>query len=152
MDALLTFEQDLPRLKSWGITPGAYRILAISSSGPLAQAYVARKLGRSPIEGFATTGSDTLQVTTLLAAFDWNSTHSRYPSASDFTAKFFALLPELRSRNPKSPLRKTDVRAAVPGWQRLDTAAPLAAAAAAPSASEDGWLLGRGSAGPVFLP
>ncbi len=132
MDAVLVFDKDLPRLRQWGIVPATYHLLALPASGPLAQVYFPAKLAKSPIDGFPVSqDSETLQVATVLAAFDWNAGHGRYPASSSFVAKFFALLPELR-RKPRSPLRQIDVRADLPGWQRLESAVALASAAPAP--------------------
>ncbi len=138
LDAVLVFEQELPRLKSLGITPASYRLLAIPAAGPLAQVYQPGKLGKAAAGDWSPAGDlETVQVTTLLAAFDWNSSNGRYPAVASFTAKFFALLPQLRARDPKSGLSKTDVRKGLPGWQRFGPAEAPAAAAAPPRAPAD---------------
>jgi hypothetical protein len=66
----------------------------------------------------------------LLAAFDWSPKQGRYRDVTGFVEKFFALLPQVRARNPNSPLRRIDVKTELPGWQRFGPAEAFVAAAA----------------------
>jgi ABC-type amino acid transport substrate-binding protein len=138
LDAILLFESDLPDLKAFGIAPGAYRLLAIpAASGPLSRVYVPAKLGKTQVAGFGSgQATDTIEVSTLLATFDWNAKQTRYADVVAFVEKFFALLPKIRERNPNSPFTRTDVRTIAPGWQRFAPAGPLAASAPGLTAKE----------------
>jgi uncharacterized protein len=138
LDAMLLFESDLPDLKAFGIAPGAYHLLAISAaSGPLARVYLPAKLGKTQMAGFgADHALDTIEVSTLLAAYDWNAKQSRYVDVVAFVEKFFQLLPKIRERNPNSPFARTDARTIPPGWQRFAPAEPLAASAPGLAAKE----------------
>ncbi|MFZ1107071.1 MAG: hypothetical protein WAN43_01810 [Rhodomicrobium sp.] len=138
LDAILLFESDLPDLKAFGIAPGAYRLLPIpAASGPLSRVYLPAKLGKTQVAGFGSGQAvDTIEVSTLLAAFDWNAKQSRYADVVAFVEKFFALLPKIRERNPNSPFTRTDVRTVPPGWQRFAPAEPLAASAPRLTAKE----------------
>ncbi len=130
LDAILVFESDLPDLKS-GISAGAYHLLSIpASNGPLAQVYLPSKLGKAPIAGVSSgQAAETIQVSTLLATFDWNAKHARYVDVVAFVEKFFAFLPQIRKNYPSSLLARTDLRMVPPGWQRFAPAEPLAVSA-----------------------
>ena len=137
LDAVLLFEQDAPRLRTLGLFPGTYRLLAVPATGPLAKIYLPGKVSKAAAGEWSASGdTETVQVTTVLAAFDWGAGQARYATSAQFTAKFFEFLPQLR-RDPKSPLARTDVRKGLPGWQRFAAAEAPAAAAAPPAAGED---------------
>jgi hypothetical protein len=88
--------------------------------------------------GYTTADSfETVQISTLLGAFEWNARQGRYIDVVSFIDKFFALVPVLRSRYPNSPFTTTDVRAKPPGWKHFGPAEALAAAAAAPPPAKD---------------
>jgi ABC-type amino acid transport substrate-binding protein len=138
LDAVLVFEKDLPDLKTLGVSPGAYRLLPIPAAGPLAKVYLAKKLGKDTIAGFGPGETlETVQVTTLLTAFDWNAKQGRYPDVVNFVQKFFALLPQMRTRNPGSPFSRTDVKIEVPGWVRFGPSEAMVAAAPAVAPQEN---------------
>ncbi len=130
LDAILLFDRDLGGSKSLGIAPGSYRLLSIPTAGPLAQVYLPRKLGKTSIAGFSSGEAfETVQVSTVLAAFDWSAKQGRYPDVVSFVQKFFALLPQMRAANPASPFSRTEVKTALPGWERFGPAeAPIASA------------------------
>ena len=72
-DAVLLYEKDLPALQALGVASATHRLLPIPASGALAATYLPRKLGKGTLPGFDAEGLDTVQVTTLLAAFDWTA-------------------------------------------------------------------------------
>jgi hypothetical protein len=133
LDAVLVFERDLPDLRTLNVTPRTHHLLAIPTAGPLAQVYLPRKGENAPIGGFTGDPSfETIQVTTLLAAFDWKAKQGRYLDVVTFVGKFFTLLPKVREKNPASPFSRTDVKVTLPGWQRFGPAEAAAAMAPAP--------------------
>lgn len=147
LDAVLLFEQDSPHLKAFGLSPGSYHLIAIPAAGPLARVYHSGKVSKAAAGDWSTNGEvETVQVTTLLAAFDWGTNQARYSAAAQYTTKFFAHLPQLRASDPKSPLARTDVRKGLPGWQRFAAAEAPAGAAAPPVAGEDDLRLAAPSA------
>ena len=138
LDAILLFENDLPDLKALGFSPGAYHLLSIpASSGPLTKVYLPVNLGKAPISGLSSgQGIETIQVSTVLAAFDWSPKQGRYADVVSFVEKFFGLLPKMRKAYPNSPLARIDVRTTPPGWQRFGPAQTLAASAPGATAKE----------------
>jgi ABC-type amino acid transport substrate-binding protein len=128
LDALLLFEGDLRGYKASGVFPSTYHPVSIPPDGALAKAYLPKR--KSAADG--ADAFQSVQVSTLLVAFDWNARQGRYPDVVAFVDKFFALLPAMRSRFPNSPLSATDVRVTIPGWQRFGPAESLAAGAAPP--------------------
>ncbi len=141
LDAILIFDKDLPNLRAFGVTPGAYQLLSIPPAGPLAKIYLPKKLGKEALAGFTSgEGMETIQVSTLLAAFDWTAKQGRYADAVSFVNNFFTLLPKIRAKYPNSPLARTSVRMVPPGWQRFGPADALAAAAAPAVSGQDDAL------------
>jgi uncharacterized protein len=137
LDAILLFEADLPNARALGVVPSVFRPLSIPAAGPLAQVYLPKKLGKAPIAGFTQDQAfETVQVSTLLAAFDWTARQARYTDVVSFVQKFFALLPRMRAQNTGSPFSRMDVKTEIPGWRRFGPAEALAAAA--PAVKDDG--------------
>jgi uncharacterized protein len=138
LDAILLFESDLPELKTFEIAPGAYHLLQIpAGSGPLARVYRPAKLGNTQVASFGSGQAvDTIEVSTVLATYDWNAKQSRYADVVAFVERYFAALPKMRERNPNSPFAKTDARKVPPGWQRFAPAELLAASSPAVTAKE----------------
>jgi ABC-type amino acid transport substrate-binding protein len=138
LDAVLLYEKDLPGLRGLGITPASHHLLPIAVKGPLASIYMQKKIGKATVGGYiATDAFETIQVSTLLAAFEWSPRQGRYADVVNFVNQFFALVPVLRARNPHSSFSVTDVRAKLPGWKHFGPAEALATAAAPPSPSKD---------------
>ncbi len=95
VDAVLLYENDLPNLRALGITAASHHLVPIAASGPLASIYSAKKISKAAIAGYITADSlDTLEVTTLLAAYDWSSKQGRYAYVVNFVNKFFAFVPK----------------------------------------------------------
>jgi ABC-type amino acid transport substrate-binding protein len=129
LDGLALYEKDLPLLPAWGVTPASHHLLPIPISEPLVPVFLPRKIGAPALAGFSTAGTlETIQVTTLLAAFDWSAKQGRYADVVGFVEKFFALVPQLRARYPESPFSRTDLRVELPGWKRFGPAEGPAAA------------------------
>jgi len=121
LDAILIFENDLPDLKALGISPRTYHLLSIpASNGPLTKVYLPVNLGKEPVLGFNSDQAiETIQVSTVLAAFDWGPKQGRYADVVSFVEKFFALLPKMRKAYPNSPVARIDIKTMPPGWQRF---------------------------------
>ncbi len=150
LDAVMLYGRDLKDLPSFGITPASHHLLSLPTAGPLATVYMPKKIGKNAIGSFTSKGTfETIQVSSLLAAFDWNSKQVRYAEVSRFVEKFFGLLPKFRERFPDSPFSRTDVRVALPGWKYFGPAEALAAAAPQPVAKETALAL---AAPPVTKP
>lgn len=130
LDGILLFERDLKNLHSTGLSPESFHLVPIPQKGPLASIYLPKSVNKNALGNFAPAQDlQTVQVTTLLAAFDWSNKQSRFADVSKFVEKFFAVLPQLRASHPESPWSLTDVREALPGWEVYAPAqAPLAAA------------------------
>lgn len=131
IDAVLVFEQDLADLKSLGLKPDIFNLISISGfTGPLGRVYKRKTFSKESLGAFGA-GNDleTVEVTTLLASFDWKPKQARYNEVTAFVQKLFEALPKLRSRNTGSLLSDTDFRAELPGWRRYGPAVVLAAAA-----------------------
>lgn len=141
LDAVLLYEKDLPALQAFGITSATHRLLPIPATGPLAATYLPRKLGKGTLPGFDAEGLDTVQVTTLLAAFDWTAKAVRYADAITLADRIFAIAPKFRQRNPNSPFSGTDIRTPLPGWKYFGPAEVLAKAAPAAPAKDDTLVL-----------
>jgi len=136
LDALVIYEPDLPGLRSWGITPATHQLLPIPAAGPLAAVYIPKK-STNLVSGFGPAGPfETVQVETLLTAFDWGPKQGRYADVVSFVSKFFALVPQFRANFPRSPFSKIDVKLNVPGWKRYGPAETLAVAAPAPTVKD----------------
>jgi hypothetical protein len=131
LDAILLFENDLPDLKALGILPRTYHLLSIpASNGPLTKVYLPVNLGKEPVLGFSSDQAiETIQVSTVLAAFDWGPKQGRYADVVSFVEKFFALLPKMRKAYPNSPLARIDIKTMLPGWQRFAPAQTFTASA-----------------------
>ena len=131
LDAILLFENDLPDLKALGILPRTYHLLSIpASNGPLAKVYLPVNLGKEPVLGFSSDQAiETIQVSTVLAAFDWGPKQGRYADVVSFVGKFFALLPKMRKAYPNSPVARIDITTMPPGWQRFAPAQTFTASA-----------------------
>ena len=136
-DAVLLYEKDLASLQALGITPATHRLLPIPASGPLAGTYSAKKLGNDALPGYDAGGAETVQVTALLAAFDWSPKQGRYADAITFADRVYAAAPKFRQHNPNSPFSRIDLRTPVPGWKYFGPAEVLAKAAPAVAAKED---------------
>jgi Bacterial extracellular solute-binding proteins, family 3 len=128
-DAVLLYEKDLPGLRTFGVTSATHRLLPLPVSGPLGAVYLPKKLSKGALPGFDTDALETVQVTTLLAAFDWTPKQGRYPDAITLVDRVFALAPKFRVHNPNSPFSRTDLRAPLPGWKYFGPAEGLAKAA-----------------------
>jgi ABC-type amino acid transport substrate-binding protein len=129
LDGFVLYEKDLPSLQAWGVTPASYHLLPIAVTEPLAPVFLPKKIAKSAIAGFSIADTfETIQVTTLLAAFDWSAKQGRYADVVGFVAKFFELVPQIRARYPGSLFSKTDLRTDLPGWKRFGPAEALAAA------------------------
>jgi ABC-type amino acid transport substrate-binding protein len=129
LDGLVLYEKDLPAAQAWGVTPASYRLLPLPVTEPLTPVFLPKKIAKPVLAGFGTADTfETIQVTTLLAAFDWNAKQGRYADAVAFVEKFFALVPQFRARYPDSAFSKTELRMELPGWKRFAPAEPLAAA------------------------
>jgi ABC-type amino acid transport substrate-binding protein len=138
LDGVVLYDRDLPSLQAWGVTPASHRPLPIIVTELLAPAYLPKKIDKLALAGFGTAGTlETIQVTTLLAAFDWSAKQGRYVDAVGFVEKFFALIPQFRARYPDSVFSRTDLRTDLPGWKRFGPAEALAAAAPPVSGKED---------------
>ncbi|MGO8953039.1 MAG: hypothetical protein ACLPWS_04010 [Rhodomicrobium sp.] len=130
LDAVFIYEKDLPSLRTFGVTSASHHLLPITVAGPLAAVYLPKKLGTSTIAGFGSGDAiETIQVTALLAGYDWSAKQSRYTDVVNFVENFFALVPKIRAHNPASPFSRTDVRKNSPGWKRFGPAEAHAAAA-----------------------
>jgi ABC-type amino acid transport substrate-binding protein len=129
LDGILLYEKDLPAAQAWGVTPASHRLLPLTVTEPLAPVFLPKKIAKPVIAGFATADIfETIQVTTLLAAFDWSAKQGRYADAVAFVEKFFAIVPQFRARYPDSAFSRTELRMDLPGWKRFAPAEPLAAA------------------------
>jgi uncharacterized protein len=129
LDGLVLYEKDLPALPIWGVTPASHHLLPLVVTEPLAPVFLPRKIVKPALAGFGAPATfETIQITSLLAAFDWNAKQGRYPDAVAFVEKFFALVPQFRARHPDSAFSRTDLRMELPGWKRFGPAEPLAAA------------------------
>jgi ABC-type amino acid transport substrate-binding protein len=138
LDGLIVYDRDLPNLQALGVTPASYHLLPIIATELLAPAYLPRKIDKSSLSGFSGSGTlETIQVTTLLAAFDWSAKQGRYADVVSFVEKFFALVPQFRARYPDSVFSRTDLRTDLPGWKRFGPAEALAVAVPPVSAKED---------------
>ncbi len=161
LDAVLLYESDVPGFQAFGAASGTYHLLPIPASGPLASVYVPKKLGKGALPGFNAEGVETVEVVSILAAFDWSPKQGRYPDAITFVDRVFAVAPKVRTHNPSSPFSKTDLRTAVPGWKYFGPAEVLAKAAPAVTVKDDGASLtmvaavepasGRDAAGPLRI-
>jgi len=138
LDAILLFENDLPDLKALGILPRTYHLLSIpASNGPLTKVYLPVNLGKEPVLGFSSDQAiETIQVSTVLAAFDWGPKQGRYADVVSFVGKFFALLPKMRKAYPNSPVARIDIKTMPPGWQRFAPAQTFAASAPGETSKE----------------
>ncbi len=141
LDAVLLYEKDLAALQALGVASATHRLLAIPASGPLASTYVPRKLGKGTLPGFDAEGLDTVQVTTLLAAFDWSPKQGRYADAITLADRIYAIAPKFRQRNPNSPFSGIDIRTPPPGWKYFGPAEVLAKAAPAAPVKDDTLVL-----------
>ncbi|HZV21864.1 MAG TPA: hypothetical protein VE986_10010, partial [Hyphomicrobiales bacterium] len=151
LDAILLYESDLPAAASLGISSSTHLLLRLPASGPLAQAYVPKKFSKAALGDFSGEEAfETVQVATLLAAFDWTPRLGRYNDVVNFVQKFFAALPQLRARHPNALASKIDVKASFAGWSRFAAAEPLAAAAPAlpPEKEENALLIGQSQGAP----
>ena len=131
VDAVLLYEGDLRNLNAFGITADTYRLVSIPASGPLSQIYPSKIYPSNLLGSFASAKDlETVQVTTLLASFDWSAKASRYNDVVKFVQKLFAALPVLRNHNRDATFNPTDIKAGLPGWVRYGPA--IAAAASLP--------------------
>ena len=149
LDAVLLYEKDLPALQALGVASATHHLLPIPASGPLAATYLPRKLGKGTLPGFDAEGLDTVQVTTLLAAFDWTAKAIRYADAITLADRIFAIAPKFRQRNPTSPFSATDLRTPLPGWKYFGPAEVLAKAAPAAPVKDDTLVLAMPAPGPA---
>ena len=148
-DAVLLYEKDLPSLQALGVTSATHHLLPMPAAGPLAAVYLPRKLGRGALPGFETDALETVQVATLLAAFDWSPKQGRYPDAITFVDRVFAIAPKFRVHYPNSPFSRTDLRAQLPGWKYFGPAEVLAKAAAPVVGKEDSLPMAMPAAEPA---
>jgi ABC-type amino acid transport substrate-binding protein len=138
LDALLLYEEDLPGLQPLGITSESHHLLPVLVKGPLAETYSPKKLGKATLGGISTNSEfETIQVTTVLAVYDWRETDARYAEVVSFANKFFSFLPHFRAAYPNSLFSRTDVRMNLPGWKRFGPAETMAAAVPPVSIKED---------------
>jgi ABC-type amino acid transport substrate-binding protein len=135
LDGLAIYEKDLPLLQAWGVTPASHHLLPVTVTESLAPVFLPKKIAMPALAGFgAPAPLETIQVTTLLAAFDWNAKQGRYADAVAFVEKFFATIPHLRAQYPDSPFSRTDLKTDLPGWKRFGPAeAPAAAVPPVPA-------------------
>jgi uncharacterized protein len=137
LDAVLLYESDVPGFQAFGAAAGAFHLLPIPASGPLASVYTSKKLAKGALPGFDADGVETVEVTSILAAFDWNPKQGRYNDAVTFVDRVFAIAAKVRTRAPSSPFSRTDLRAPVPGWKYFGPAEMLAKASPAPQIKDD---------------
>jgi uncharacterized protein len=151
LDAVLLYESDVPGFQAFEAASSAFHLLPIPATGPLASVYVSRKLGKGALPGFDADGVETLEVTSVLAAFDWNPKQGRYNDAVTFVDRVFAIAAKVRARTPNSPFSRTDLRAAVPGWKYFGPAEMLAKASPAVPVKDDSSSLTMVAAEPASV-
>ncbi len=125
-DAALVVGRELARVRFDQNSLSDLHVLAIPLTPRLAGVYRLAKLGQSDIPGMVPAdGIDTLQVTTLLAVFDWTSMQSvRQQPVANFIKAFLTVLPEMQRSQPWL-WKGTDINAPVPGWERYGPADTL---------------------------
>ncbi len=64
----------------------------------------------------------TLAVGAVMAAYNWPSDHPRYASVERFVDRFFAEFDRLKQAPYHPKWQQVDLKAAVPGWQRMKPA------------------------------
>jgi ABC-type amino acid transport substrate-binding protein len=144
LDAVLIYERDLPKLQALGVTSATHHLLPIpASSGPLAGTYVSRKLSGDSLPGYDAGGLETVQVSALLAAFDWSPKQGRYQDAITLADRVYTIAPKFRHHYPASPFSRINLRKPVPGWKYFGPAGVLAKAAPAMPVKEEALLLAR---------
>ncbi len=143
LDAVLIYESDLPRLQALGVASATHHLLPIPASGPLAGTYVSRKLTSDSLPGYDGGGLETVQVTALLAAFDWSPKQGRYSDAITLADRVYSIAPKFRRHHPASPFSKINLRTPVPGWRYFGPARILAKAAAAMPVEEEALVLAQ---------
>ena len=118
-EAVFFLEEDIPDVPSSLFRSGAFHLIPVPLNDKLKAVYHPVKISAGELPDIASDeGVATIAVETVLAAFDWAPTHSRYADVARFIDLFFASLPQLRKKFPNSIWNETDVHASVAGWKR----------------------------------
>jgi uncharacterized protein len=151
LDAVLLYESDVAGFQAFGAAASAFHLLPIPvpAASPLAAAYRSKKLGKGALPGFDADGVETVEVVSILAAFDWAPKQGRYPDAITFVDRVYNIAPKIWARNPHSPFSKTDIRMSVPGWKYFGPAEVLAKAAPAAPVKDESASLTMAAAEPA---
>jgi hypothetical protein len=125
-DAALLLNSELARLRVGAQMREGFRLLPITLTRTLQQAYLPAVIEANEALGFALTERklDTVAVSTLLTVFDWNASHGRFHNVKNFIAAFFKALPELRRQGSASVWQQLNINASPPGWTRHVAADP----------------------------
>jgi ABC-type amino acid transport substrate-binding protein len=124
LDALFLLSTDLePQLL--GRLAKQFQLLPIPSAGQMQSVYSQAFVEPAEVADIPRNGRiATVSVSTVLATFNWTTTHLRYKSIESFIDVFFAALPELRRRHASSIWQHVAIDSAVPGWVRHSLVQP----------------------------
>ncbi len=127
-DAIFLYEQNLKALESGRITPAEFQLVSIPAADALNKIYTLKTLKTETLGAFASADITTVQVTTVLASYNWAPNKTRYLDAVAFVEKLFRKILADRAAKADTPLARVDI-AKVPtgGWQRFPPAATLVA-------------------------
>jgi TRAP transporter TAXI family solute receptor len=114
-----------------------FRFLPVPFAKPLQADYLPAVLGHADYPGMVAAGEDvnTVAVSAVLIAFNWQRDTDRYRRIAAFVERFFPKLAMLQKAPYHPKWRETNLAAVLPGWQRFP-------------AAED-WLASHKTATPV---
>jgi hypothetical protein len=124
-DGVLLLGGELARARLSARARQGLRVLPIAMTPALAGAYRPAVVEPQDVPGVPQADKvETVAVSTLLAVFNWTSSHGRLANVSRFVKGLLAALPGLREQNPGSVWRQADISAQLPGWSRHAAALP----------------------------
>lgn len=137
-DAVFLYEQSIDLLQGSKIGPDDFQLISIPADDAVKKVYREHKLKKENLGAFASSDLTTLQVTSVLATYNWAPKKTRYLDVVAFIEKLFKRVAADRARKADTMLATVDIALEPPGWQRFPPAATLAVSLGLPAISSAG--------------
>jgi ABC-type amino acid transport substrate-binding protein len=141
LDGVLLLSDELARVRLSAQARQGLRILPIGLTPAMRGAYRPAVIEPQELPGLAVAANtETIAVSTLLAAYNWKASQARFADVSKFWTGLSSALPKLH-QNAGSVWQQADINAKIEGWARHGAAqprrAPGKAQPAAPALTEE---------------
>jgi len=124
-DGVLLLSDELVRVRFGAEMRQGYHLLPIAMTPELQKTYRSAVIGAQELAGLSNARDvETIEVSAVLAVFNWTPFHGRYADVTNFIAALFMNLKGLREQTANSVWRQADILAQSPGWARFPAVQP----------------------------